>query len=37
MQAHTEHGHISVICQDWVSSLKLGQFVESEEEEEDWK
>ena len=31
IRAHTAHGSITVICQDWVSSLKLGQFVDSDE------
>lgn len=31
IQAHTGHGSIAVICQDWVSSLKLGQFMDTED------
>ena len=35
IRAHTSHGNLSVVVQDWVSSLKLGQFMEDEEEEEN--
>jgi len=31
LRAHTGHGSITVVCQDWVSSLKLGQFMDAEE------
>jgi len=33
IQAQTGRGSISVVCQDWVSSLKLGQFMDSEEDD----
>jgi len=31
VRAHTGHGSITVVCQDWVSSLKLGHFMDAEE------
>ena len=31
IRAETGNGSVSVICQDWVSSLKLVQFMDLEE------